>query len=282
METNSVIKLTKYLTNNFIKNNCFTSIQVLCELLTDLNEDVFSLKKNALIKIFESEIYINWELSHKIEHESFGFFDGKYNINKDLVLFFYRIIKNCTCLLDFQNTILNYANEYKILLDYNKAFETYIKKEMVTTKNNFRKEYSYLQGVNECDNIITALKSGTAGYCFIRNSMCIVKAEQFYFSPLNINNKRSKNEILNSYNGNIDIFVVILGLYSITKISRNEKPSRNDLNDIYHLVYLNNGTIISNDKIFNKYMIDIFPKNIISTFEFMKLVPDSVFLEYTQ
>ena len=275
METNSAIKLAKYLTNNFIKNNCFTSIQVLCELLTDLNEDVFYLKKNALIKIFESEIFINWEPSHKIEHESFGFFSAKYNINKDLILFFYRIIKNSVCLLDFQNAILNYANEYKMLVDYDKAFETYIKKEMVATKNGFRNEYSYQQGVNECDNIIAALKSGAEGYWLVRNSMLRVKAEQFYSSELNINNGRSIDEILDSYNDYIDIFVVILGLYSLTKVSRNDEPSRNDLNDIYHLVYVNNGTIISDDKIYNKYMIDLFPENIISTLEFMKLVPDS-------
>ena len=272
IETNSAIKLSNYNNNSFIKNNCFTSILTLNELLTDLDEDVFYLKKKALNFIFESGLFIDWEPPHKKQHESFGFFNGGYNLTKGIILLFSDIMKKSASYSDFQNAIVDYVKEYNVLENYDNAFEPYIRKGIDENKNAFSSVYSYPQGLVECNNIIAMLKAGKESFIHVRDSMCKVMAEQFFSSILNRDGKRPLEEIVSFYKGNIDIFVIILGVYSIYKVSRKEEPARNDLIDIFHLVYLCNGTIISDDTLYKKYMADIFPYNIISTFEFVKKI----------
>jgi len=264
--------MSKHLDNDFIKVNCFTSIQVLSELLTDLNEANFSIKKNALNKIFESGIFIDWEPPHQKQYESFGFFNAKYNLRKDDILLFYSIIKKSTCLSDFNNAIQVYANEYKMLTDYDKAFETYFRNEMGERIKDFRSVFSYQQGVNVCDNIIDYLKTHDDGFTNFHTAVCYKMVEDLYHSDFNKKDKRTIDEIAKSYNYHITVFLVISGAYSLTKVSRNEQISRNDYNDLYHLMYVNDSIIVSDDNIFSNYMGEIFPDNIISTVEFEKLL----------
>ena len=272
LETNSIRKLSKYLDNAFIKKNCFTSIQVFSELLTDINEANFYIKKNVLNKIFESGISIDWIPPHQKQYESFGFFNVKYNLNKDIILLFYDIIKNSACLSDFNNGIQNYANEYKKLKDYDKAFETYFKKEMSDKIKDFRSVFSFQEGITVCDDIIEYLNTKKEGIIYFILAMCLVMAEDLYYSDLNKFEKRTIKEIAGSFNGDIIIFLIISGVYCIKKVPRNEQISRNDFNDLYHLVYANNSIVVSDDNIFSKYMSEIFPDSIISTVEFEKLL----------
>lgn len=270
IETNSAIKLSNRRNNFFIKDNCFTSILTLCELLTGLDEEVFCLKKKALNFIFDSGVFIDWEMPHKKQHESFGFFNEKYGLTKDSILLFSDIMKKSASFSAFQNAILNYDKEYIILENYDNAFDSYIRKGIDENINAFSSVFSRQQGINECDNIIAMLKAGGESFITVRNAMHIVMAEHLFSSELNRDIKRPLEEIVNFYKGNIDIFVIILGVYSLYKVSRKEAPARNDYIDIFHLVYLVDSTIISDDTIYKKYMTDIFPNNIISTFEFVQ------------
>ena len=99
--------------------------------------------------------------------------------------------------------------------------------------------------------------------------MCIKMAEDLYDSKLNDDKKRTVEEIANSYNGKIDVFLIVSGIYALTKVSRKQQLSRNDFNDLYHLMYIDDDTLISDDNIFNNYMAEVFPDKIITCEEFI-------------
>jgi hypothetical protein len=270
IETVSIRRLAKHLDNTFIKNNCFTSIQVLCELLTDLDDNNFEIKKNALKKIFQSGIFIDWDQPHKKHFESFGFFNAKYNVNRDRILFFFKIIEQSSCFSDFQNSVKNHLDEYSILEKYDRAFVTYFRKEMSDKTKDFRSEFGYQNGIQICDNIIDYLKTNGEGFLNFHIAMSMKMAEDLHTSEINKYEKRTKEEILASYNGNIDKFLIISGIYVLTKVPRNEQISRNDFNDLYHLMYINDGIIVSDDNIYQKYMSEIYPDSIITTAHLLK------------
>ena len=138
MDTVFLRKMAKYLDEKYIKENCFTSIHAICELLTDIKDDkTFFRKKNALSKIFEAGICIDWEQPHKKHFESFGFFNAIYNIRKDNVSFFCKKMIDAIDLTDFQNIIAN-NKDYDIIQRYDKAFETYFRGEMEVKINDFK------------------------------------------------------------------------------------------------------------------------------------------------
>jgi hypothetical protein len=272
LETVSVRKMVNSLDKDFIKNNCFTSIQVLSELLTDLNERNFLIKKNALNKIFNNKIFLDWEQPHKKHFESFGFFNVNYNLKKENILLIYDIIDNSISFKEFSNNIIKNKREYEVIKKYDNAFNDYFKKEIDLKNKEFRGVLSYKEGKDICDTIIEQIKINDDAFKNFHIAMCIKMAEDLFSSPLNKYNKRSVEEIIKSYNGNIDIFLIISGIYSITKVSRNEQISRNDFNDLYHLMYIKDDIIVSDDNIFSKYMNEICPDNIISCNELSTLI----------
>jgi hypothetical protein len=245
---------------------------VLCELLTDLNGKNFLIKKNALNRIFENNIIIDWEQPHKKHFESFYFFNVKYNLRKDNILLIYDTMKNSNDLNDFENKIIGLREEYEIIQKYDKAFDSYFRKEMDIKNTDFRKVFSYSEGIDICNRLIEYLKSTEEGFQNFRIAMCTKMAEDLYDSPLNMYKKRTVKEIANSYNSNIDVFLIISGIYALTKVSRNEQISRNDFNDLYHLMYINDAIIVSDDNIFSKYMKDIYPDKIISCNDLKKCI----------
>jgi hypothetical protein len=271
LDTVSLRKMAKYLTRKDIKNDCFTSIHAICELLTDLNcEKTFLYKKNALRKIFANDIFIDWEQPHKKHFESFGFFNIQYKIRKDNVLFFCEKIISAINLTDFYNSIVNEKEEYDVIQRYDRAFESYFRKEMEIKINDFKNVYSsYKQATSICDQIIWSLKNTEEGFINFHIAMCIKMAEDLYYGEMNIYEKRTVEEIAKSYNGQIDVFLIVSGIYALTKIPRKEQLSRNDFNDLYHLIYVEDSTMISDDVIFNKYMNEVYPDKIISCENFM-------------
>ena len=269
IDTVTVRRFAKFFNNSFFIDNCFVSIHVICELLTDLNEENFFIKRNAINKIFENNIFIDWEQPHKKHFESFGFLNVKYNLLKDNVSLFCEIINKSNDFLDFNKNIISYKEKYEIITNYDKAFDSYFKKEINLKINDYSSVYSHKEGTDICDKIIEELKTTELGFYHFYIAMCIKMAEDLYHSPVNMYLKRTVEDIVNSYNGNIDYFLIVSGIYSITKVSRKEQISRNDFNDLYHLMYLkNNYIIITDDVLFNKYMGETFPDNIISCNEF--------------
>jgi hypothetical protein len=86
LETNSVIKLSKHLTDKCIKDSCFSSLHTICELLTDLKKDTneFKVKKIALDRLINN-IKIDWEHPQIKLFKSFGEECGENLIKEELI-----------------------------------------------------------------------------------------------------------------------------------------------------------------------------------------------------
>ena len=270
LDTVSARKMSKYFDKKFIKENCFVSIQVLSELLTDLDEKNFPIKKNTLNKIIENNIFIDWEPPHKKQYESFGFYNITYNLKKDDVLLFYDNIKNANDLNEFYKNIEKHNEEYDKLKNYDKAFENYFRKEMSLKIQDFSNEFTYGQATNISENVIEYVKKTDVGLENFRIAMCMKMAEDLCNGEMNKYEQRTLEAIVSSYNGQIDVFLIISGIYALTKVPRKEQIARNDFNDLYHLIYVDSEKIIiSDDGIFTKYMKDIFPRKNISCKEYI-------------
>ena len=72
METNSIRNLSKYLKNKWVRENCFTSLHTIIELLTDLDETSFGRKKAAVTRVLDSRIEIDWRQPQLIQLDSYG------------------------------------------------------------------------------------------------------------------------------------------------------------------------------------------------------------------
>jgi len=271
LDTVTTRRLAKYFDRMFIRENCFVSIHVISELLTDLNKDNFFIKKNTLNKIFENNIIIDWDQPHKKQYESFGFFNLIYKLNKDNVLFFYEKIKKADSLDDFYNSIDKYIDEYNKIQNYDDSFESYFRGEMDAKIDDLKKAFPYSQAISICDQMILYIKSSEEGFVNFLAVMYVKMAEDLYNSEMNKYQKRTIEEIIKSYNGQIDIFLAVSGIYVLNKVPRKQQIAKNDFNDMYHLVYVNDNVIVSDDTLFEKYMKEIFPDRIISCDNFMIL-----------
>lgn len=63
--------------------------------------------------------------------------------------------------------------------------------------------------------------------------------------------KMKISELLESYNGSIDIFIEAFSLFSAQKSSLLDCPAKNDFLDLHHLLYLGNDRkcfIVTDDK----------------------------------
>jgi hypothetical protein len=66
-----------------------------------------------------------------------------------------------------------------------------------------------------------------------------------------------KEEVYESYNGLVNIYVDCISLYSIYKLSKYDLPAKNDFSDLTHILYLKNSSnrkIVSDDGLFKKYL----------------------------
>ena len=86
------------------------------------------------------------------------------------------------------------------------------------------------------------------------------------------NRIRSIDEIKNSYDHSIDIFLIMSSIYSDQHISHGSLPARNDYYDLSHMIYLSNLSmkIVTDDKLFHKLFINSFSKNILGVKSFIQ------------
>lgn len=69
---------------------------------------------------------------------------------------------------------------------------------------------------------------------------------------------RSIDQIISSYIGNIDLYLLAAGLYVSDKVINNKFTARNDYFDLNHLLYIDkDDTIVTNDKLIH----GLFEKN---------------------
>jgi hypothetical protein len=274
LETGVLREISPYLCNKFVRDNCYTSIHSLCELLTDLkNDNEFHVKQKVLNNIFESGIIINWDLPHKIILNSFGLENAYNNISKEEIVQINSIIQKS---LDMNSFIKN-VNEsnssiYEKICNYDIYYLKGFENEKIRGYNDFQKKYgNIINDKGELEILSKSIKSNINILVSFIIATRMVFANNISKDNININNISPCDLFLN-YNGNIDIFIYALGFYSLIEIPFNPnigKKKKNDFNDIFHLAYIRNTNyFVSRDGLFDKLVKEIFHENIISINDF--------------
>ncbi len=261
LETNAIrIYATRLKEGDFI-NDKYTSILSLLELISGIkDEESFKLRKSILKKIIISKIKIDLILPELRIYYAFGF-----NVNNS----------------EISDKIGNIIR----LIDLTKDFESLIKTinlNLLDDGWNFIKQYdenanigfknSIFQHLPKSDikNLIQQFKSR---WTLDNLNHLKVKVIEYYanilVNKLSVQDKRSIQEIILSYDNSIDIYLLATALYVDNKISFKNTPGKNDYIDLNHLTYLNGrlSQIVTNDKMLHRIMSKIYPENILKTNE---------------
>lgn len=235
LDTNAVQSLGEKLESLNLKS-VFTSIWTQIELVSAIkNENSFKRKRAALKHLQESGLYVDQTLSAYKRDMAFGAIE-RTNYTFD----------------DFSNIILPMVLQSR---DYNDLME--------------RLDSHQLTEIFEKLKVLDGLGSD-GNYYLERNTWPIVDYENKW--------KGDKNNLLHEsicyhadrleerygipkelsimcYDHTIDYFMLIHYYYVEQKKHSHDKMARNDMNDLYHLLYLKNGCkLVTDDKGFQKYV----------------------------
>jgi hypothetical protein len=125
LETNSVRKWSSSFSNAFLKQNCFTTVHTLCELLTDLRcEKEYKIKRNALIAIFDNGIAIDWDFPHKKQLEIYGIKNTYNKITEKEIMNIFTVMKSNTDKDNFIKKVSNreYSTVYEKICNYDSHY----------------------------------------------------------------------------------------------------------------------------------------------------------------
>jgi hypothetical protein len=239
------------------------------------NEKEFIIKRNILTSIFNSGIHINWNLPQIIQLESYGLKNIQTKFGRSDILELFEILKCSTSLTNFYEKIKfnEFEIKYKNICEYDSYYQSHFQKEISLKIRQFRNVFPvFSEGNNIITKIMDLIKKNVNWLGYFIIAICIKIAENISNDPINISHKTIE-ELISDYNGNIDIFLFSIAFYSFLKVPKNEQISRNDFNDIFHLSYIkSNQIIVSNDRIFDRLLGELFPKNIIKYEDFISLI----------
>lgn len=261
-ETNALYSIGQI--HNKYYDSIYTSILSLYELVSGIKKDNFTKRKNVLSKIFITSIKIEWDMPEK------KIFDS-YSVTKDYEYVEHRVesLKNiinaiqCSDSFDVFSKSTEYNSEpynfnYFKELDksWSKGFiDSTIKgnqkiKDIINSNNN-----SFI--INDIDYDIRKNKDLDN---FYKNEELLNQSITIFALCKMIKEKgltESDEVIYESYNGLIDNYIVGFSLFCADKMIMHDSPATNDFTDLTHLIYLKNSEdykIVSNDKIFDKYL----------------------------
>lgn len=276
LETNAIRKLAGKLSHPWIIANCFTSIHTICELLTDLSEENYPLKRNAITQIINSGIYIDWELPQKIQFESYGVFGIQYQFDKNIVESLMKEITNSENMAEYMDNIekMSLMQVYRKIQKNDEGYYTYFDAEMKRKTAEFR---TAIPAFNERKGLVEGiteplmLYSNSFNPVFVealKPAVQIKMGEDIYNSELNHGQLPELDEFIKGYSRRIDIFFIVSGYYTMKKNAVSDSIAINDFNDLYHLMYISNDDIIvSNDHLFSDTMKKLLPNNVMTSEE---------------
>lgn len=261
LETNAIrIYATRLTEDNFIKDK-YTSILSLLELISGIkDEESFELRKSILHKIIISKIKIDLILPELRIYNAFGF-----NLNNSAIS---DKIGNIIRLIDLTKDFESFIKKIKLyLLDEGWNF---IKQYDENTNIGFKNSIFQHLPKSDIKNLIQQFKSR---WTLDNLNHLKIKVIEYYANiltnKLSVQDKRSIQEIILSYDNSIYIYLLATALYVDNKISFKDSLGKNDYLDLNHLTYLNGrlNQIVTNDKMLHRIMSKIYPENILKTNE---------------
>jgi hypothetical protein len=252
LETNGLICASRQLTETKVASACFVSILGLLELITDLDDNVFGSKKTAIRRILESKVQIDWRLPQQIILDAFGI-RAVYAITESNTRMVMHAMIKANNKHEFIDAIRQTGLDqiYKEMEEYDSHYNRSLPAQLDDMAKNIeisglsgaaQTALSYLEQSNDNKSDSFSLEVRTEMIRIIVEKM----ADDIAASRFNCE-KLLPCQLLTSYDGRLDIFLGVLFLYSFKKVSLKGKAGRNDITDLYHLVYLEDDDIIVSD-----------------------------------
>ena len=235
LDTNTVQSLGLKLESLPLKS-VFTSIWTQMELVSAIeDEGSFRRKRAALKHLQESNLFIDQTLSGFKLYMAFGV-----------------IVRTNYTFDDFSNRILPlviHAQEYNDLIkqlddfDLIEIFGTLkVMDELSSGMEYFLKQNKW--PIIDYDNKWSGNKNNLLN-----------EAIDYFAERWHVRSGISKEKLLSQYDHSIDYFLLIDYYYVEQKKYSHDKPARNDMNDLHHLLYLKGGNkLVTDDKGFQKYV----------------------------
>lgn len=251
LDTVAVRRLSKQLPK--LKNNSFTSALAILELISGLNEKEFNIRKQVIKNLFDCQFPIVWKLPETIRTEAFTIIEIAETRSHGL----YQI---CLELQKSENleTLLTNTEKESYNIDFFRELDTVYSLDFInsTLKGNdeLRKIYN-----NEKENHGEVFEKYAKQFVkFLpsdveMNKALTIKAiaEKLSILASKDGDYVSEEEVYNSYDNSIDIFLSAFSLFSAKKSGELGMPSKNDYIDLNHLLYLRNNPnsiIVTDDK----------------------------------
>lgn len=269
LDTVAIRKLSKDL--NDLKESCYTSALCIFELISGINQKEFSARKKAMENLFASEIAIIWELPEAMKTYAFPIVEiiehrtpGLRNLSLQLL--------DST---DFDDFALKTKDELYSLNFFSYLDSVYSAGFINGTNRGNQNLKEIFKNIKEKDGedfekiAKEYLKSLVADPI---NKQITINAIADYLAD-HVNKAGDQievSEVIQSYNGSIDVFIDAFALFTIQKSALLNSPSKNDFLDLHHLLYLKNDRkdfIVTDDKM----ILEITPQSL-SIHEFKKML----------
>lgn len=274
LETNSIRILSNRLIKQNYRDNCYTSILSICELLSGIiDERTFNQRKGIIRKVYLSRILADHDLpetkmyrAYKVKLED--------NINDKIILLGALCIASRSFLeflLEIQKS--NLLEYWEFLKIYDKAGDVKFKESFKMRQTIF--DYSDSKLISDFKNRWYNLNDNQDLRERILNEIIIYFAESLLKPDSVISVKdKSLKDLINAYDHSLDLYFICIGYFTGTKIVFKNVPSRNDYFDLCHLMYLNNTSsiIVSNDSMILELMNKLHPSNILSVKDFETII----------
>jgi hypothetical protein len=259
LETNALRTLSSRLEDFY--PNSFTSALAIVELVGGLKRD-FHIRKKVIENLFKSNLEIQWKLPHSVIANSYSLNAFEENKISDLKKLCKILIESET-LIEFQKNCLNqeiesafeYFEKYKNVFSDNFIRSTTEGNIKIQELFNKRMERSFQNitvryGLNKKPTLEMLQKED-----IILNRSITVFAFAKMFADQIHKDKATESEtteIYKSFTGLVSYFIEAISFYTVDKMIQSSPPSKNDVNDLYHLVYLRNDPslqLLTDDKL---------------------------------
>lgn len=263
LETNSLYQLRRI--PEAYLHQCFTSVFALIEIIAGITEKDFAKRKAILTSIHEKDLIIDWAFPQEVMFHSFdAFSDYEYIEQRQSGLKeLYKTVLASEDFATFQSfRATPHEFGFDFFVDMDQALTASF--QHATNKGNTDLKRNFQEGKKELVNFKGkdyAIQTGKEMHAFFEENPEV----NYAFTILSLANLLKKSfeteldeeTIYQSYNGLMNPFVVALSKYTAEKACFLESSSRNDFQDLLHLLYLRakpQRYIVSNDKLFQKYI----------------------------
>lgn len=251
LDTNAVQSLGWKL-ESIPKGNVFTSIWTQIEIVTAIkDENSFRRKRAALKHLQNSGLFVDPNLSAFKLDMAYGAIKKTTYTFDD---FSNRILLVVMQSLDY-NDLVNQLNTYELT----EIFEKLKVLDELSSMSHYYLEKNKWP-IYDYDNKWNGDKN------YLLN-----ESIDYYAGKLQDRYGIAKEILLSRYDHSIDYYLLILYYYVEQKKHSHDKPARNDMNDLHHLLYLTNGCkLVTDDKGFQKYVNKMVEGLAIGTGQFLK------------